>query len=145
MFFLAGIWTFDSKALHDCLFPFCSIPTCVSVGYVAEMEHTYFVFTLVYGTNFFNWIYRQPDLGFMKRLQQILGRKHKKNLHVSISFEGIIPFFFYWEYMNNTNLHRLYMYSTQHWDWEQLSWQCNCLLMGRYLWCSLSLTLVPLA
>ncbi|KAL6901832.1 hypothetical protein ACP4OV_004708 [Aristida adscensionis] len=23
----------------------------------------------------------QPDLGFMKRLQQILGRKHKKNLH----------------------------------------------------------------
>ncbi|KAF0898805.1 hypothetical protein E2562_011879 [Oryza meyeriana var. granulata] len=28
----------------------------------------------------------QPDLGFMKRLQQILGRKHQRNLHVSILF-----------------------------------------------------------
>jgi len=28
----------------------------------------------------------QPDLGFMKRLQQILGRKHKCNLHVCILF-----------------------------------------------------------
>uniref|UniRef100_A0A452YBG4 Macro domain-containing protein n=1 Tax=Aegilops tauschii subsp. strangulata TaxID=200361 RepID=A0A452YBG4_AEGTS len=26
----------------------------------------------------------QPDLGFMKRIQQILGRKHQRNLHVGI-------------------------------------------------------------
>uniref|UniRef100_A0A0E0CV97 Macro domain-containing protein n=2 Tax=Oryza meridionalis TaxID=40149 RepID=A0A0E0CV97_9ORYZ len=29
----------------------------------------------------------QPDLGFMKRLQQILGRKHQRNLHVGISYD----------------------------------------------------------
>ncbi|KAF0889938.1 hypothetical protein E2562_034336 [Oryza meyeriana var. granulata] len=32
----------------------------------------------------------QPDLGFMKRLQQILGRKHQRNLQVSISYGRLV-------------------------------------------------------
>ncbi|KAI8536689.1 hypothetical protein RHMOL_Rhmol10G0276000 [Rhododendron molle] len=28
-----------------------------------------------------SWTTRQPDLGWMRRVQQILGRKHQRNLH----------------------------------------------------------------
>ncbi|XP_066384947.1 uncharacterized protein [Miscanthus floridulus] len=37
----------------------------------------------------------QPDLGFMKRLQQILGRKHRRNLHVSIFYDESVFYLSY--------------------------------------------------
>lgn len=88
--FLIGVWTFDSEAIYNCILALCSIITTVSVKFLINMfwrNCLLFVFSSKCkkkGTSC--WISRQPDLGFMKRLQQILGRKHQRNLHVSIFF-----------------------------------------------------------
>lgn len=87
------------------------------------------------------WNNRQPDLGWMRRLQQVLGRKHQRNLHVCnindlpltrkhiVNFGSDCP-------MCSC---RQYMFFTLLFTWRLPFLHCNCWWTMWYVWNCFSL------
>ncbi|KAI8011094.1 Inositol phosphorylceramide glucuronosyltransferase 1 [Camellia lanceoleosa] len=75
--FVCFVAAFISLALALLIVPRQVMPW---TGMLLMYEWTFMIFFLLFGS-YLHLIYLQPDLGWMRKLQQILGRKHQRNLH----------------------------------------------------------------
>lgn len=111
------------------------------IGVATKWAHFYFSRKRNIWTSQNRFLYlinSQPDLGWIRRLQQILGRKHQRNLHVSnilaywwckLLVYSVLLHICFLSWSFNLHFYRLSTYFTPLSIWRPLCLQCKHLLI----------------